>query len=350
MTPKNEIRIVQYGLGPIGRETTRAVLSKAATGQVELVGAIDIDPNKAGRDVADLLGRDARTGVTVSDDAAQVLADTEPDVVLHATTSFLEGVQNQLLQCAKAGAHVVSSTEELAFPYERHPEQAAALDQQAQDAGVVLVGTGVNPGYAMDTLALTATGVCIEVEQVQVERVVDAGERRAPLQRKVGAGLSRTDFEKKKASGTFGHVGLRESLLMVADGLGWPLDEIDETLQPVMADEAHATPHLSVGKGTVAGIHHAIAGYIGGKKCLSLDLKMYVGAKEPHDAVRVAGTPPIDLVVQDGIFGDTATVAALVNAAALVTQAEPGLHTVADLSVPRAFATAPARQPAPPSI
>ena len=342
------LRIVQYGLGPIGQATAETAISKA--GAMTLVGAIDIDPNKVGRDVADVVGDGVpNTGVRVSDDAEAVLAETRPDVVLHTTTSFLDGVQSQLIECAEAGAHVVSSTEELSFPYERAPDASERLDRVAREEGVVIVGTGVNPGYAMDTLPLMATGACTEVQAVHVERVVDASERREPLQRKVGAGLSRSAFAEKKATGTFGHIGLRESLQMVADGLGWPLEETEETLQPVMADEAQETPHLSVEEGAVAGIHHAIAGHVNGEERLSLDLKMYVGAREPRDAVRVTGDPPIDLVAKGGIFGDTATVAALVNAAPLAMKANPGLQTVADLPVPRAFATAPARRPVPSS-
>jgi 4-hydroxy-tetrahydrodipicolinate reductase len=344
--PSDPLRIVQYGLGPIGQETARAVLDKAGTGRVALAGAIDIDPAKAGRDVADLLGRSGSTGVAVRSDAAAVLADARPDVVLHATSSFLGGVQEQLLECLEVGACVVSSAEELAFPYERHPERAAALDEAARQRGVALVGGGVNPGYAMDVLALTATGACVEVDAVQVERVVDAGARRAPLQEKVGAGLSKAAFEERKATGTLGHIGLRESLLMVADGLGWGVGDVEERLRPVVAEAAHETPHCTVERGTVAGIHHAITGFVGREERLSLDLKMYVGASEPRDAVRVTGDPPIELVARGGIFGDTATVAALVNAAGAVTRAAPGLYTAADLPVPRAFATAPARAPA----
>jgi 4-hydroxy-tetrahydrodipicolinate reductase len=350
MATSDDMRIVQYGLGPIGQEAARAVLDKADAGPLELAGAIDIDPDKAGRDVAALLERDAPTGVAVSDDAARTLAEARPDVVLHTTSSFLnDDVQGQLTQCVEAGACVVSSTEELAFPYDRHPGRAAALDEAAQQNGVVIVGTGVNPGYAMDTLALAATGACVEVEKVQVERVVDAGERRGPLQRKVGAGLSRVAFEEKRAADPFGHVGLRESLQMVASSLGWPLGDISETLQPVMADGAHETPHVSVEEGSVAGLHHTVAGSVGGQERLSLDLKMYVGAREPRDAVRVTGAPPIDLVAQGGIFGDTATVAALINTAGLAARTEPGLRTMARLPVPRAFATAPAQHASPAS-
>jgi 4-hydroxy-tetrahydrodipicolinate reductase len=334
------LRIVQYGLGPIGQEVARTVLEK--NDAMTLVGAVDIDPEKTGRDVADVIGGGlADTDVTVSEDAAAVLAAADPDVVLHTTTSFLDGVTDQLVQCARAGAHVVSSTEELSFPYDRDPETAERLDRVAQDEGVVIAGTGVNPGYAMDTLPLTATGVCTDVHEVHVERVVNASERRQPLQDKVGAGLSTAAFEEKKATGTFGHIGLRESLLMVADGLGWSLDTVEERLQPVHADAPVDTGYRQVEAGEVAGIHHAAAGVVDGERPLTLDLKMYVGADASYDAVTVDGAPPIDLRVRNGIFGDTATVGMLVNTAPLTADARPGLRTMADLPVPRAFATRP---------
>jgi 4-hydroxy-tetrahydrodipicolinate reductase len=336
------LRVVQYGLGPIGQEVTRTVLEKEAPDSMTLVGAIDIDPEKVGRDLADVVGNGlAETGVTVSDDADAVLADADPDVVLHTTTSFLDGVTDQLVQCARAGAHVVSSTEELSFPYDRDPDGADRLDRVAKEEDVVLVGTGVNPGYAMDTLPLMATGVCTDVRGVHVERVVNAGERRKPLQDKVGAGLSTETFMEKKAGGTFGHIGLRESLLMLADGLGWSLDEVEEDLQPVHADAPVDTGYRQVEAGEVAGIHHACSGLIDGAQPLTLDLKMYVGADASYDAVEVDGDPPIDLRFRGGIFGDTATVGMLVNTVPLAAGARPGLQTMADLPVPRAFATRP---------
>jgi 4-hydroxy-tetrahydrodipicolinate reductase len=176
---------------------------------------------------------------------------------------------------------------------------------------------------------------------VHVERVVDASERREPLQAKVGAGISTQAFTEKKAAGGFGHIGLRESLHMVADGLGWTLDTVEEELQPVHADAPVDTGFRQVAAGDVAGIHHAAAGRIDGAAAVTLDLKMYVGADASYDAVEVEGDPPIDLRVQGGIFGDTATVGMLVNTAPLAAGARPGLQTMADLPVPRAFATTP---------
>lgn len=343
--PTDSLRILQYGLGPIGQEVVRTVLSKEP---LTLVGAVDIDPGKAGRDVADLVDGDlSPTGVHVSDEAEEALVDSSPDVVLHTTTSFLDGVTEQLVQCARAGAHVVSSTEELSFPYHQSPDTADRLDQVAREEGVALVGTGVNPGYAMDTVPLLATGSCTDVWAVHVERVVDAGERRAPLQAKVGAGLSPQAFEERKAGGGFGHIGLRESLHMVADGLGWSLEAVEEELQPVHADSPVDTGVRQVEAGEVAGIHHTAVGQVGGESRLTLDLKMYVGADRSYDAVAIDGEPPIDLRFRGGIFGDTATVGMLVNMAPLAADASPGLHTMADLPVPRAFATSPGTEGSP---
>lgn len=333
------IRVIQYGLGPIGIETARTILSKRGSGRMELVGAVDIDPSKVGRDLGELLGSSTLTGIVVTDDIEHLLSEERPDVVLHTTSSFLGGLRDQLLACAREGAHVISSTEELFFPFDRHPGLAAELHQVAEDNGVVILGTGVNPGYAMDTLALMATGICTDVSSIYVRRVVDAGKRRLPLQRKIGAGSEPAAFAEKHKTGTFGHVGLRESLLFVADGLDWKLDRIEETLDPVIARADTKTAHLSINEGQVAGIAHRITGYIAGSAVLTLDLKMYVGADDPFDSIQVEGTPPIDLVIRGGIFGDTATIGALINAIPLVLRTRPGLRTMKDLPVPRIFAS-----------
>ena len=329
--------VVQYGLGPIGQSCLRTILGKHPS--LKLVGAVDIDPDKVGRDVAEIVGAEQPTGVIVSSDAQSVLESTQPDVVVHTTSSFLEKMYDQLILCARAGVNVVSSTEELSFPYNRHPEIARRIDDAARENGVTVLGTGVNPGYAMDSLVLMATGVCNEVTGIEVQRVVDAGRRRLPLQLKVGASLTPEAFDARKATGRFGHIGLVESLYMVAEGLGWELSRVEENLEPVVSAMRVVTPYLTVEAGQVAGIHHSAAGYVGDTLRISLDLKMYVGAEDPRDAVLIHGDPPIDLVVRGGIFGDTATVATLINAIPQVVDAKPGLVTVKDVPFPRALGT-----------
>jgi len=328
------MRVVQYGLGPIGASTAKVVVQKEG---LELVGAIDIDPGKVGRDVGELLEMGRDFGIAVSSEAASTLRKLKPDVVLHTTSSFLAKVKPQLEICIRAGANVVSSCEELFYPLERDPEFCKQVDSLAQQHNVTVFGTGVNPGFAMDVLPVCLTGMCVSVQRVQCTRVVDASKRRLPLQRKVGAGMTPEAFREKVAAGGFGHIGLVESLRAVAAALRWRLDRIEEQIEPVVAEQPVQTPFLEVEAGQVAGIQHTARGIMDGEEKVSLDLRMYVGAQQPRDEVRIDGDPPIHNIVEGGIFGDTATVAALVNAIPLVIDAKPGLRTALELPVPRAF-------------
>lgn len=320
------LRVVQFGLGPIGQASARLVLNRPG---LHLVGALDLDPDRLGRDVGEVLGT-AAAGAPIRDDAEAALADWRPDVVLHTTTSFLGQIEGQLLTCIRAGAHVVSSSEELFWPFHRDPGFCERVDAAAREAGVSVVGTGVNPGFVMDLFPVVLSGVCARVDRVDVSRSVDAGRRRGPLQKKVGAGLSEGQFREREAAGGFGHIGMVESAYALAAGLGWDGAEVDETFGPHLADAAHQTPFASVAAGDVAGIHQTATVRVAGEERATLTLTMAVGAPD-EDRVRIEGDPPLDVVVQGGTFGDTATVAALVNTVPKISRTAPGLRTVLDL-------------------
>lgn len=326
------LRIVSFGLGPIGLAAARLALQKQT---IELVGAIDLDPAKVGRDLGDLLGLHRQTGVVVEPSAEAALERLQPDAALHCTASFLPVVQPQLLLCARHGVDVVSSTEELLVPDLQHEALARELDAAAREGGATVLGTGVNPGYAMDFAAVIASAVAFDVRAVRSVRVVDAGTRRLPLQRKVGAGLSTAQFEEQLATGRFGHIGMRESVALVARGLGLPVDSIEQTVEPVIATEERVTPHLTVSRHHVAGIRNHGFGRRDGEVLVHLDLAMYVGAPDPRDEVRLDSTPPVTLSFPGGIAGDQATAAILVNSLHGVVAARPGLLTVLDVAPPR---------------
>jgi 4-hydroxy-tetrahydrodipicolinate reductase len=330
----NRIRVVQFGLGPIGQASVKALAQKSG---VELVGGIDIDPNKIGKDLGEVCGLKNHLGTTVRGDVDQALAEWRPQVVVHTTLSFLDRIEDQLAAIIRSGAHAVSSTEELFYPYQRNPEFCWRLDALAKQYGVAVVATGVNPGFSMDILPLCLTGVCTEVKKITATRVVDASRRRLPLQKKIGAGISRKDFRERVASGTFGHIGLRESALAVMSAMNWPIDEIKESLKPMIAGKRVKTPFLTVEAGQVTGIHQIMRVKSGGEERLALELQMYVGAKKPHDSVEIIGNPPLSMRIEGGIFGDTATIGALVNSIPKIIKAQPGLHTMLDLPVPYAF-------------
>ena len=327
---KKKIRAIQYGVGPIGASIARLMREKHA---IEICGAIDLDPAKAGRDLGDVVGApDAPWGVKVFADAKEVL-EQAADVVIHSTSSSLPSVMDQLLACLEAESCVVSTCEELSYPYRTHPELAAKLDKAAKDWGVALVGTGVNPGFVMDKLVVTLAAVSQRIEHAKALRIVDASKRRLPLQKKIGAGMTVDEFRAQVAAGLIKHVGLPESVAMVADSLNLPVDEITETIEPVVARERVQTEFLTVEPGQAAGVHQIARGTGGGKELVYLELQMYVGAKDPADTIELKGHPNISLVIPGGSHGDIATASVVVNSIPVILDAPAGLRTSRDLPI-----------------
>jgi hypothetical protein len=329
---KKKVRVVQFGVGPIGASIARLMRQKAS---LDIVGAIDRDPGKAGRDLGNVVGApDAPWGVVISS-GAEALLEKPVDVIIHATSSDLASVAGELLACLAAGCCIVSTCEELAYPFRKHPELSARLDATAKQEGVALVGTGVNPGFVMDKLVLTLSAASQRVEGVRVVRVVDASHRRLPLQKKIGAGMTPEEFREQVAAGAIKHHGLPESVAMVADGLGFTLDAISETIEPLIADEAIRTEFLEIARGQVAGVHQIACGTSEGKEKIFMELKMHVGARQPADTIELRGEPNLTLTIPGGTHGDIATAAIAANAIPAILAAPAGLRTVRDL--PLAF-------------
>jgi 2,4-diaminopentanoate dehydrogenase len=327
---KKKIRAIQYGVGPIGASIARLMREKSA---IEICGAIDNDPQKVGQDLGTVVGApDAPWGVKISTDAREVL-EQAADVVIHSTSSSLPKVMDQLLACLEAESCIVSTCEELSYPYRTYPELSAKLDSAAKDWGVALIGTGVNPGFVMDKLVVTLAAVSQRVEHAKALRIVNASHRRLPLQKKIGAGMTVDEFRQKVTEGTIKHVGLPESVAMIADSLNLQVDQITETIEPVVAQEEVRTEFLTVNAGQAAGVHQIARGLAGGKELIYLELQMYVGAKEPADSVELKGHPNISLVIPGGTHGDVATASVVVNSIPVILDAPAGLRTSRDLPI-----------------
>jgi 4-hydroxy-tetrahydrodipicolinate reductase len=254
-----------------------------------------------------------------------------PDVVIHSTSSYLPSVMDQLLACLAAESCVVSTCEELAYPFRKYPELAAQLDAEAKTWGVALIGTGINPGYVMDKLLITLSAASQRIESARAVRIVDASKRRLPLQKKVGAGMSVEEFRAQVAAGAIKHHGLPESVAMVSDALGLGVDDISETIEPVVARERVKTSFLEVAAGQVAGVHQVARGFAGSQEKIYMELQMFVGATAPGDTVEIAGNPNLTLTIPGGTHGDIATASVVVNCIPSILDASAGLRTSRDL-------------------
>lgn len=325
-----KVRVVQFGCGPIGCSVIRYARNRP---DMEVVGAIDIDAGLVRRDLGEVAGIDDKLGVLISAEADAILSQTKPDVVFLTMSSSLRVVYAEVVKCIEAGANVISTCEELAYPYRKEPQISADIDKKARDKGVTVLATGVNPGFVMDAWPLFMTGVCQQVKQIKAVRVQDASSRRGPFQKKIGAGCTLEEFNKLVASGTLKHVGLPESIAMIASGLGWELDEITESIEPVVAISRVKTDFVTVEPEQAAGVRQVGRGIRARDELITLEFEAYVGAPESYDAVYITGTPNLEVVIKGGTHGDVATAAITVNCVHRVMDAPAGLLTMKDLPI-----------------
>ena len=319
-----KIRVVHYGLGPIGIGVAQMI---AKRGDMQIVGAIDIDPQKVGKDFGELLGNGAKLGVAVTSDAKAALDKSKADIVVLTTASALKKIKGQIEQIAATGLPIVSTCEELSYPPAHNAGLVAELDALAKKHGIAIYGTGVNPGFTMDALPLMLTAPCAEVKKIRVVRMQDASVRRLPFQQKIGAGKTREEFQQKVEDGSVRHVGLRESIMMIAGAFGWTLSDYQENIEAVMATKDVTTPFMTVKAGQVAGVNQAGRGFVNGEERITLELVAYVGAPQSHDTVQIEGTPSITSTIVGGLHGDIATAAIVVNSIPRVIASAPGLIT-----------------------
>jgi hypothetical protein len=332
---KEKIRVVCYGVGAVGTRIAKFLLTKQG---VQIAGAIDVAKDKIGKDLGQVLEISKKLGVIISDDVDSVMKKACCDVVIHATSSYLKDVYPQIAPLAKYGVNVISTCEELSYPYRSEAELANKLEALGVRYAMSFLGTGINPGFLMDTLIISLTGVCQKINKINAERVMNAATRRVPFQKKVGAGLTLTEFKKKMASKEItGHVGLEQSIGMVASALRWELDRIQvEQVEPVVAKEEVRSEAITVKKGQVAGLRQIARGITNRKDVISLDFQAYIGAKQEYDAITIDGVPQVHQKISPCVHGDIATVAMIVNTIPKLINAPPGLLTMKDLPVPSA--------------
>lgn len=324
------VGVIHYGLGPIGRAIAEIVAERPL---LRSLGAVDSDPGMIGQRLASIcrLPSDANNlSVKGSIDAKPLLGVS---VVLHSTGSSLAAIAPQLRECLELGYNVISTCEELAFPWGRKDSLASDLDRLARTHGVRLLGTGINPGFAMDCLPIVLSYVARNVTNIAVSRRQDAGVRRLPLQRKVGAGLTAEEFAARAAQRNIGHVGLPESAGSLARAFGWSIGDIEETLEPVLAVRDLTTDVGPIHAGEVTGLLQTLKAFDGPQLLISLTLTMAVQLEDPGDDIWLFGDPDIHASIPGGLHGDIGTAAIVVNSIQGLMACRPGLRLMQDLPV-----------------
>lgn len=332
-----KMNVTSYGLGPIGIKIMQSCLQAE---NIKLIGAVDIDPEKIGRDAGEL-AESAPVGVHVVQrlDEVDTTAVTGRKFALHATGSNLAQVWPQIKELLDQGYSVISTCEQLSYPWHRYPDLSREIDLYARDKRQFVIGTGVNPGYIMDSTTLFATSVTQSLSKISVNRKVDVSKRRIPLQKKVGIGMTPEHFNELAQNDRIGHVGLEESLRLIAYGLNLSLVDVTNKIEPTLSGQDTELALGPLRKNEVSGLHQISTGTTKEGIPIELDLIMSVDVvQEDRIVLETKDMGTLEFVVPQGIFGDTATVNVVVNTAKTMQFSDKiGLLTMADIPLTRSL-------------
>jgi hypothetical protein len=333
------IRVLVLGTGQMGSGIARLLLEKPG---LDLVGAYARREQRAGTDLGRAIGLNRELGMPISADLEAAITRTRPQVAIQATCSRLADALAEIVLLVRHNVHVISIAEEMAYPAAQSPAIAAELHRLAVEHHVALLGTGINPGFVLDLLVITLSGVCADVQSITAQRINDLSPYGPTVLASQGVGLMPEAFRAGlKTGAVVGHRGFPQSLHMIAAALGWEIERIDERREPIVSTVRRATPFVTVAPGQVAGCLHAAVAYRAGQAVIRLTHPQQI---HPHlegvatgDTIEINGTPHVRLTGSPEIPGGQGTVALAVNAIPRVLSAAPGLHSMATLPVPAAM-------------
>ena len=330
---KTKFKVIQVGLGPMGKRITKLLIERE---NIDVIGAVDIDPNLRDKSLSEVLDLTGAPQVRITSNFEKLVTEKQADVVIISTSSALEKVAPLIIEAIKAGMNVISICEELSYPFEYHPDLSNEIDMLAKAHNVSVVGTGINPGFLMDLLPIVLTAPCQIVQKVTISRMMNSAKRRGPFQEKIGTGLSIEEFREKIDEKIItGHVGLTQSIQMILSALGKTSDEIIEyPPSAVLAEKEITTSYCTIPKGLVCGLQSKAVARKNNEDLITLDFIAYAGDHEEYDSVVIEGIPQITQKIEGGVHGDLGTAAVVANIVPIVFSANPGLHTMKDIPVP----------------
>lgn len=327
--------VAVYGTGAMGSGIISLILEKE---NLKLVGVVSKRKERVGLDVGEILGRE-KLGIKITDDPIKVI-EKGVDVFIHATCSRVKDAYPEIVPIVKNRVNLITIAEEMSYPWRASKELADSMDSIAKEAGVSILGTGVNPGFVLDTLIIVLTGVMKKIDKIYAKRVNDLSPYGPSVMKTQGVGTTVEEFnEGVKRGDIVGHFGFPESISMICDALNWKLDKVIETREPIISNVYRKTQYIEVKPGMVAGCRHIARGIVNGEEKIILEHPQQVLPQlegvETGDYIQIEGEPPINFVNKPEIKGGVATISVAVNMIPLVYDARPGLLTMKDLPIPR---------------
>jgi hypothetical protein len=288
------------------------------------------------------VGLDREIGVKLTNNLAELLEETRPHIAIQATCSKVVQAVDEIKTILNHGANIVSIAEEISYPAYEAPQLADEIHKLALEKGVTVVGTGINPGFVLDLLVITLTGVCFSVESITAQRINDLSPYGPSVLTTQGVGITPEAFRKGVKDGSVvGHFGFPESISMIAKALGWKIDKIEQNREPIISSVKRETPFVTIEPGHTAGCTHTATAYMEGRPVINLvhpqQVHPYLEDVQTGDYIEIKGEPDVRFSGSPEIPGGIGTIALAVNMIPQAIKGAPGLKSMMELPAPAAI-------------
>jgi len=334
-------KVIVWGLGNVGRAAVRMIMEKET---LELVGAVDVDPSKIGKDAGEVFGF-GKTGVIVSDDIDKVFA-MDADVILDYTPLVRDekgGFTPSALDVCKAlrAKKNVITTIPIYYSQVTTPEIFKTIDDCARENGVTFLPSGLLPGAYASYIPMVISGIMGRIDKIVVESGEDDQHNYSSWVKVFGYGADPKEFPCERLK--MGIVSYYVSgVYEMGDRLGFKFDEVKNLHEVFTAPEDLHPIFGTVKKGTISGHRFTMSGVINGEEKVTLRYVHKIcddTAPEPavRDNIHIEGLPgQIDVELKGMMPLDESYVtsaAPTINVIPAVVEAEPGFRQAMDLQV-----------------
>ena len=191
-----KVKAVQYGVGKMSVYTMRYMIEEG----IEIVGAVDVNPEVVGKDIGEILGTEPK-GVVVVDakDARNMMETTKPDICVVTTRSLIAELEEPLMMCAELGVNAITTCEEAFYPINSNPNLTKKIDETAKKNNCTITGSGYQDIY-WGQLVTSIAGSTQSIKKIKGSSSYNVEEYGIALAEAHGAGLTLSEFDEKVAS------------------------------------------------------------------------------------------------------------------------------------------------------
>jgi 4-hydroxy-tetrahydrodipicolinate reductase len=341
MAEGKKLRVVQWATGYVGAHTLKKVIEHPG---LELVGLYVFSEGKAGKDAGELCGLPA-TGIKATRDIDAIIA-LKPDCVLY----MQEGVDyDDVCRLLASGANIVTTRAEFHYGAKLDPEIRDRVEAACREGNSSIHATGSSPGFITEALPIVLTSIQQRVDRIEINEYANMVDGCSPfmLFETMGYGKPPATFDENRLGMV--HNGFRQSLLLLGDALGKPIDEIEAKAETACATKPIEVPGEGGGTiepGTLAAERVTLTAMHKGEPFIvfranwycSMDIDADWPLREVGWRVEVQGDCPMNVDIHFPIAQAdmVATLAGYtshrpINAIRAVVAAPPGMVSTADL-------------------